>query len=653
MTRDKFCSILDRFWTRFIWNWDILLHGNPSTDVFSGLKLAAGGELGIGVGEEEWGSGEREVLEGFVTRTDGLIDLVVSRFGDEPPKDEQLKDSNKKSKEANAQNSGQQWAGMDAFPRPGDGVIFSGVSAISRTSLRDISRWMEWIYKYGQDTYGVRENPSSTHRRKRRKVKPDTLDGKSRTSRSRPKTLKTDSSRSRDRSPGIPPPIVSAAEESLERAAKAASSRNSSRSRSQSPVKSDGEESSMFGTDAMMKYLTLGYGTSWNLGLRVKPSHRRVSALKQRPQGQVSSDSEEGEQKDMQTIDPTPEMSEAEEEKVVQKPEFTIGRYIIGLRGDLENDTIDEGDNTRTSNDQLEEFGNLNNRTMLRTLMVEMSNTSLPDQRVSDTEGISARASFSSYSQSPPGSLSSNRSRYKKLQVVVYLHQPFVFTFLFELRTPNLSLPSFYRSIHHQLGPLQKPLLSSTSPARVQERIFSSIHARTTSSYPNLPIYDLVYDPQNLTIHTTIPNIPEPGTLTAESLVGGTAWTRIEALNVHTQILSTYSSTRSRLSVEVERTCKTSRGWWIVWMRLPLSNVDDKDQDSDFREAFLVRRASDHVSSSSFGKKSGGGSKWLRDISGSSAGSAAGGTTANPGKMAEGIGIDARRYVQGLLSLNR
>jgi hypothetical protein len=88
-------------------------------------------------------------------------------------------------------------------------------------------------------------------------------------------------------------------------------------------------------------------------------------------------------------------------------------------------------------------------------------------------------------------------------------------------------------------------------------------------------------------------------------------------------------------------------------MRLPLSNVDDKDQDSDFREAFLVRRASDYVSSSSFGKKSGGGSKWLRDISGSSAGSAAGGTTANPGKVAEGIGIDARRYVQGLLSLNR
>ena len=51
-------------------------------DIYGGIKLAAGGELGMGVGEEEWGSGEREVLEHFQSRTEGLVDLMVSRFGD-------------------------------------------------------------------------------------------------------------------------------------------------------------------------------------------------------------------------------------------------------------------------------------------------------------------------------------------------------------------------------------------------------------------------------------------------------------------------------------------------------------------------------------------------------------------------------------------
>ena len=83
--RPKFYGFLKRFWDGFVWNWDVLLHGNPAVEIFNGLKLAAGGELGIGEGEEEWGSGEREILEGFIERTGGLVDLVVSRFGDGTP----------------------------------------------------------------------------------------------------------------------------------------------------------------------------------------------------------------------------------------------------------------------------------------------------------------------------------------------------------------------------------------------------------------------------------------------------------------------------------------------------------------------------------------------------------------------------------------
>jgi len=76
--RSKFVNLLGRYWDSFLSTWNVMLHGNPVVSVFGGIKLAASGELGMGVGEEDRGSGEREVLEGFVGRIEGLVDLVVS-----------------------------------------------------------------------------------------------------------------------------------------------------------------------------------------------------------------------------------------------------------------------------------------------------------------------------------------------------------------------------------------------------------------------------------------------------------------------------------------------------------------------------------------------------------------------------------------------
>ena len=121
----------------------------------------------------------------------------------------------------------------------------------------------------------------------------------------------------------------------------------------------------------------------------------------------------------------------------------------------------------------------------------------------------------------------------------------------------------------------------------------SSIPYTTTASQPGSepntqPIYDLVYDPRTLTIHSSIPNIPDPGTLIAEGLGSNgtpTGWTRVEALNVHSQILATVSSTRRTLS-EIERTCKTNRSWWVVWMRLrPSEDADASAQDGETDDA--------------------------------------------------------------------
>jgi hypothetical protein len=180
-------------------------------------------------------------------------------------------------------------------------------------------------------------------------------------------------------------------------------------------------------------------------------------------------------------------------------------------------------------------------------------------------------------------------------------------------------------------------------------------------STKSLPVYDLVYDPTNLTIRSSLPNIPDLGDYSLET----SPWSRVESLNIHQRLLSTYAETRLR-PLELERTCKTSRGWWIVWVRItdaqPLNHQDDHhssvSQGEGFpsppaREAFLVRKASDHVSAAGHSRGSSG-TRFFRDLGGaSSPGLQASRSETGPAKLVEGLGLDARRYIENLLSLNR
>lgn len=246
--RASFCLFLERFWERFAWNWELLLTGNPIVEIYNGIKLAAGGELGIGVGEEEWGSGEREVLEDFVSRTDGLVDLVVSRYGESS---EQAGDS------LSSPTGEPQWLGLDTDPRPADGIIFSGLGAVSRVSLSHISHWMEWIYRYGDAAYGIGRDPNSLRRRKPRRHRgrqPDTEGGT--------QSLTPD----RSRTPGIPRPLVRAAPQATPEVQQKDNPEPGKGSLS--PGSDQKVEQSGFGTEAVMKYLTLGYGSSWGFSTR-------------------------------------------------------------------------------------------------------------------------------------------------------------------------------------------------------------------------------------------------------------------------------------------------------------------------------------------------------------------------------------------------
>ena len=264
-----------------------------------------------------------------------------------------------------------------------------------------------------------------------------------------------------------------------------------------------------------------------------------------------------------------------------------------------------------------------------------------------------------------------------------------MFTFLFDPETPSLSSPTLYSSIHHQLGPLQKPLLSSTSPTTASARISlsdpSDPNNRSTRSQI---LHDFIYDPSNLAIRSSIPNIPALGTPSSHpqnphrspppsQSKPGTAWSRIESLAIHHRLLTTYIETRSR-PLELERTCKTSRGWWIVWVRIPqtqgpnpdsgpstpaaplstasssaaLSSIDvNTTAPVQPQEAFLVRKASDYVSPG-HGRVSSG-ARFFRDLGGASSKFGSGRADTTPSKLVEGIGMDARRYIEGLLRFNR
>ena len=79
-------------------------------------------------------------------------------------------------------------------------------------------------------------------------------------------------------------------------------------------------------------------------------------------------------------------------------------------------------------------------------------------------------------------------------------------------------------------------------------------------------------------------------------------------------------------------------------MRLPLSNLPADSGANAYREAILIRKASDQKPVSALRKASS--AFGARDASASSSGW-------GPGRLTEGIGIDTRKYIEGLLSLNR
>ncbi|KAH7148526.1 hypothetical protein EDB81DRAFT_946712 [Dactylonectria macrodidyma] len=603
--RTKFITLIGRYWDLFLSTWNVMLHGNPARGVFGGINIAASGELGVGVGEEDRGSGERDVLEGLVEGIEGLVDLVVSKFGDFDPE---------APSESTTKGEASQWLGSGQEPGAEDGAIFLGTGAISRKSLRDMTHWMEDLYTWGDHAYGVIDSPTSVRRTKRRREC------------KRPSQKPVADSTS---PPSIAEPSQSTAGGSLHG--------DQETSNADKPIAQEAEDGKL---DKMVSYLKLGYGTYWSL-----------------PGG--SGDSSKG--------SPGPATPRPSKEAVVEPPTparprsamrtssyDSAGHFLIGLKGDIDEEGggRSDGDASHSSAGSDQEH---NSRTVVRTVHIELESEATDRPEATIIRDFEHPASPLTQSQVVgnmlPGYDSHDLNKAMKLRVVVYVNRPFIFVFLFNLRTDSLAWDSLYRSLHHQLAPLRKHLLASTRyrPERL-------------GSDSNSNIYDLIWDPDALTVHSSIPNIPDHY-MTPE------IWSRPDALNTHAHLLSIHATSRSRTTA-LERTQKTNRGWWIVWTRL-LDRQDDASSntnakinnlstiheagsdvgsmgyDSDdatppgsqfhnpaiAKEIFLIRRASDHIGfRAAYADSSTGGGD-------------------GAGRLVQGIGVDTRRYVEELLSL--
>jgi hypothetical protein len=744
LSRERFCSTLERYWMRFARSWDVLLHGNPASEVFGGIKLAAGGELGVGVGEEEWGSSEREVLEDLTRRTEGLVDVVVARYGAPV------------TKEVGSANDTEvlPWLGSGNVPSASDGIIFGGLDKLNRRSVRSVSLWMQHIYFYGDYAYGVRDNPHRERRKRRKRNPPPQMRGTSSPSiQSRASTAKDpkqkvqqqegitrpesplidpdllpkderpqmyDRVASHDHATGqmtpqsashpeIPPPIVSAAEQALNKATKEADKKSSE---AQPTETEDG--TTMGIPDQYMKYMTFGLSslaksynkkpTETTKPISESPRKPKPAGSNRRPKASTRSEEQSDEKPELSHADPIPDGEELRAKIARQIHDENQGHFVVGLKGDLSVDSSANSDEdaNMTEGSFGEESGG--SRILLRTLQVELT------PKVQDyTDKVNEDLERGDDASNRTGHLLPENPITKdcrRLRVLIYVHRPFIFAFLFEQRTSSLSYSGLYKSLHTTLAPIHKRLLSSTSPETVAQRIDLSHHQHQaqpsspnndSTSSPDNEIFSLIYDPATLSLHSSIPNIPPPG--------GYRPWPRLDALNVHATLLASLSATSGvKGETALERTSKTARGWWVVWLRMPPSIAqddarptaseaggDDTVESSDrgldsqggaistlglansftpaktvvdtHRVAFLVRKAGENGSGSGAaasgaaqGKSRLGSSMWsslgMRAVSGGGVGGGSEGesTTALGGG---GFGIDARRYVEGLLSLNR
>ncbi|KAH8150511.1 uncharacterized protein LAJ45_05206 [Morchella importuna] len=623
--RTAFCRRLEKYWLRWAWGrWEVMLHGSPGTVAFGdgGIKMV-GGRPGREIAEEE-----RKFLRTWAEKekTKGMVDMVVFRFGDfiEEEKD---KDKNKSAQSgywfwgnttkavAAAMSTTSTLPKGNSSKGPGiimpqDGCIFPGTGSLEACSVRDIATYISELYQYGDDI----SRRSASGKQKKNRKRPKGLfnktsgSGYSADNSSVESSPRRSLSTVRDEARSTPPPP--AAGSNLKPSADEASDESRGRMGQTATAEESRKSKITLNSNAkIFNLLTFGWSggstksaaaNDSNTGTTNTPtvaSGVTPTSTTTAADATITSSSEpEPTPPPMTNVDPM--------EHVERAPQEQLAEMMATAARDAQS------------------TGRITSRTVWAERKKpppspppsppspEQDNASRSTEvAVADASGKGKRKDNSSQGQTTQQA----SINLEEFRIVVYTNHPFIFAFIFESTSAQLTSPAFYRTLHHQLAPLHGPLLKSSnlSPTAAADlaKNASSSSKLHHSAPPAKPPYDLLYNPTTLMIHSTVPPIPEPGPESSQQQSG---WSRAEAFHVHTLILGILCETM-RDRAEQERSARSTRGWWINWMRL-----------DGGEEGIVVRRAGE--------KKS--------DLTGGGAG---GGAGAGAG------GGDIRRYFEGLV----
>lgn len=562
-----------------------MLHGSPATIVLGsgGIKMA-GGRPG-----KEIGDGEQRFLKGWVEKekSRGMVDMVAFRFGEE------LKDMNAATVGKRGEGQGGYWfwgnsakasivAAMStsasqkkSSKRPGlimpqDGCIFPGTGALETHSVGDISTYISELYQHGDEAARSSGGRRQKEHRKRPKepLKPRTSPSAGGNGSTGSSTIKT--TKPTIEEPGTtatPPPLVGS---NLRPAVKTDTVEGSSDTRGRVAEVVAGESSksrSPSNTNAkILNLLTFGWS-----GGSTKSSQTKNDQTENTNTVTLSPPEPDAIPPPMMNVEPmaepvdVPEDSRAAQAELDDNRNNKRARFAIGFLGDLYAEDLDDDLEAEHSS----------GRITSRTVWAERRKKTEDDGSTKDSAVVD-RSGHGKRRNSEVPTIKQSIMDLEELRIVVYTVSPFaltspmisyklttplqnhplIFAFIFDTSAPQLTSPAFYRTLHHQLSPLYIPLLKSS-------KLADTGPLKSTSSFHYRPPYDLLYNPSTHMIHSTVPPIPESGS----SPDFQNTWTRVDAFHVHTLILGILSETM-RDRAECERSARSTKGWWINWMRL-------------------------------------------------------------------------------------
>ena len=343
-----------------------------------------------------------------------MLEMMVSRFDDAgPEEDSPAKKHKRRPRELRAlgKDTGSQAPVSD--PAPADGVVFSGVRALSRTSTRALALWMQSLYRYDVHAYGVLENPMSTSRRKEGHSQPMETGARSANAEGDDTATAGEESSHKKAPPGlraqglgdIYSPGSATEQLATPRAERRAISEHGLSSRTAGRDKhhrsSDGAETSSVDSSSssstFMKYVTLGYGSSWG------------TVSKSGEAGILSSGSSA-----KKAADPDSKISQAQPEPDKDQKEGPTGHFLVGLQGSLEEESgaDDDANRSGTVSAQDSETEDASGRIMLRTAHVQLVDQK-PSKREDHDETCSGLVDLSPEDIRP-------RETHQTVRVVVY-----------------------------------------------------------------------------------------------------------------------------------------------------------------------------------------------------------------------------------------